>query len=79
MDRGFIALLLLTAASGLALALARSTGAMAPLLALHLGAVMALFVMLPYSKFAHGAFRAAALLKYAVEKRRPNVLGVGDE
>jgi hypothetical protein len=30
------------------------------LLALHLGCVMALFLTLPYGKFAHGIFRSAA-------------------
>lgn len=74
MDRGFIALLLLTSVSGLALLLARDTAAMATVLALHLGVVMALFVTLPYGKFAHGIYRSAALLKWSVEKRKPSNL-----
>ena len=45
-------------------------GAMALLLAIHLGVVMALFLTLPYGKFAHGVYRCAALLKWAIEKRR---------
>lgn len=77
MDRGFIALLLLTSASGLALLAGRDTGAMAALLAVHLGIVMALFLTLPYGKFAHGIYRSAALLKYHIEKRRPNDLALG--
>ena len=77
MDLGFIALLFLTSASGLALWLARGTPALALLLCLHLGAVMALFATLPYGKFAHAVFRAAALLRYAVEKRQPNPIGLG--
>jgi citrate/tricarballylate utilization protein len=77
MDLGFIALLFLTSASGLALWLARGTPAMALLLCLHLGAVMALFATLPYGKFAHGVFRSAALLRHAVEKRQPNPVGLG--
>ncbi len=32
--------------------------------------VMALFLTLPYGKFAHGFYRCAALLKWAIEKRR---------
>lgn len=52
---------------------------MAIVLALHLGTVMALFITLPYGKFAHGLFRSAALLKFALEKRRPNKLGLGGE
>lgn len=79
MDRGFIALLLLTSASGLALLAWRDSAAMALLLALHLAAVMALFLTLPYGKFAHGIYRAAALLKWAIEKRRPNPLQLGSE
>ncbi len=78
MDRGFIVLLFLTSLSGLALLALRDTGAMALLLALHLGVVMALFLTMPYGKFAHGIFRCAALLKSAVEKRQANRLGLGD-
>ena len=77
MDLGFIALLFLTSASGLALWLGRGTPALAALLAVHLGAVMALFATLPYGKFAHGIFRTAALLRHAVEKRQPNTLALG--
>lgn len=79
MDLGFIALLFLAAASGLALWLGRGTPALALLLCLHLGAVMALFITLPYGKFAHGIFRTAALLRYGVEKRRPNPVGLGND
>jgi citrate/tricarballylate utilization protein len=79
MDRGFIALLFITAASGLVLTALRDTGALALLLAIHLGCVMALFATLPYGKFAHGVFRAAALLKWAIEKRQPKRLQLGDD
>ncbi|AMM16635.1 tricarballylate utilization protein B [Burkholderia sp. PAMC 28687] len=78
MDRGFIALLWLTSASGLALLTLRDTSMMALLLAVHLGIVMALFLTLPYGKFAHGIYRSAALLKWAVEKRQPSKLLVDD-
>jgi citrate/tricarballylate utilization protein len=74
MDRGFIALLLLTAATGLLLLLLRDSAAMSLLLAVHLGVVMGLFLTLPYGKFAHGIFRSAALLKYSIEKRQPSNL-----
>ncbi len=77
MDLGFIALLFLVATSGLALWLGRGTPALALLLCLHLGAVMALFVTLPYGKFAHGIFRTAALLRHDAEKRQPNPIGLG--
>lgn len=76
MDLGFIALLFLTSLSGLALWLARGTPALAVLLAIHLGVVMALFATLPYGKFAHGIFRTASLLRHAVEKRQPNPVGL---
>jgi citrate/tricarballylate utilization protein len=79
MDRGFIALLFFTSATGLALLAWRDTGAMGLLLAVHLGVVMALFLTLPYGKFAHGVFRSAALLKYAIEKRQPNRLALGSD
>ena len=77
MDRGFIALLFLIALSGLLLWWARGSAAMGLMLCLHLGAVMALFALMPYSKFAHGIFRGAALLRHAVEKRQPNPIGLG--
>ncbi len=79
MDLGFIALLFFTSLSGLALWLGRGSVALPALLAIHLGVVMALFATLPYGKFAHGIFRTAALLRYAVEKRQPNPIGVGSE
>ena len=71
MDLGFLVLLLLTGASGLLLLGLRETGAMATLLAAHLGLVVALFVTLPYGKFVHGVHRFAALLRNAQEQRRP--------
>ena len=79
MDRGFIALLFFTSLTGLGLWGARGTAIMPATLALHLGFVMALFLTLPYGKFAHGFFRSAALLKWTIEKRLPSKLKVGDE
>ena len=79
MDRAFIALLFFTSLTGLALMIWRDTPAMALLLAVHLGVVMALFATLPYGKFAHGVFRCAALLKWAIEKRQPLLLKLGDD
>jgi citrate/tricarballylate utilization protein len=58
------------------LALARSTPAMPLLLCLHLGAVLAFFATMPYSKFAHGVYRGVALLKWAVERRLPTTLAL---
>ena len=79
MDRGFIALLFLTSLTGLALMIWRDSSALALLLAIHLGVVMALFLTLPYGKFAHGGYRCAALLKFAIEKRLPNRLQLDSE
>ncbi|MDB5758141.1 MAG: 4Fe-4S ferredoxin, iron-sulfur binding protein [Burkholderia sp.] len=79
MDRGFIALLLLTSATGLALLAWRDSAAMGLLLAVHLGVVMALFATLPYGKFAHGIYRSAALLKAAIEKRQASKLQLGSD
>jgi citrate/tricarballylate utilization protein len=79
MDRGFIALLFLISVTGLALMLSRNTAAMPSLLALHLGLVMALFLTLPYGKFAHGIFRTASLLRFSVEKRQPSKLALGSD
>ena len=76
MDLGFIALLFLVGASGLAMAALKTTPALPLLLCLHLGAVMAFFATMPYGKFAHGVFRTAALLRNAVEKRQPNRVGL---
>jgi len=64
----FLAMLGLTAASGLLLLALRGTSAMGLLLALHLGLVFALFITLPYGKFVHGFFRLASLVKYAGER-----------
>jgi citrate/tricarballylate utilization protein len=71
MDLAFIALLFLTSATGLALLALRDTGAMAALLAVHLGFVLALFLTLPYGKFVHALYRFAALVRYHVERKRP--------
>jgi citrate/tricarballylate utilization protein len=79
MDYGFIALLFFTSLTGLLLWWLRGTEALALMLALHLGVVMALFATLPYGKFAHGVFRSAALLRCAVERRQPIAIGMAKE
>ena len=66
-DHAFLLLLLLTSVTGLALLVWRAGAAMPALLVVHLGTVLALFVTLPYGKFVHGIYRAAALLQHAVE------------
>ena len=79
MDRGFIALLFLTALTGLALMPLKHTQALPVVLSVHLGAVMALFLTLPYGKFAHAAYRGAALLKWSIERRQPSKLQLRED
>ncbi|MGH9346614.1 MAG: tricarballylate utilization 4Fe-4S protein TcuB [Vicinamibacterales bacterium] len=67
MDVSFITLLFLTSLTGMLLLVLRERTVMAPLLVVHLGVVLALFVTLPYGKFVHGLYRAAALIKYTNE------------
>lgn len=69
-DYCFLVLLFVAAATGLLLLGFRGTGAMSVLLALHLGVIVAVFLMLPYCKFVHGIYRAAALVRSAAERRR---------
>jgi citrate/tricarballylate utilization protein len=40
---------------------------------------MALFLTMPYGKFAHAVYRGAALLKWAVERRQPSQLQLKEE
>jgi citrate/tricarballylate utilization protein len=70
-DVALLLLLGLTALSGLVLLAVRTTPAMGTTLAVHLGLVLALFIVLPYSRMVHGVYRAAALLRYAIERDRP--------
>ncbi len=66
-----VALLFLSSLTGLLLLACRDTRAMVTLLIIHLAVVLTLFVTFPYGKFIHGFYRFCALLKYAVEDRRP--------
>ena len=67
LDASFLALLLM-GATGLALVVLRHSPVMGILLIVHLGAVLALFLMLRYGKCAHGFYRTVALLKSAGER-----------
>jgi len=68
-DVALLMLLALTALTGLVLLALRGTGAMGLALAVHLGFVLALFALLPFSKMVHGVYRSLALLRNAVERR----------
>jgi citrate/tricarballylate utilization protein len=68
-EMAFVLLLFVVSLSGLALyALGASTW-MPGLLAFHLGAVLAFFLLMPYSKMVHGFYRLAALVADARDKR----------
>lgn len=73
-EMAFTVLLGAVGLSGLALWLATGTAAVAPLLAAHLGCVLTLFLLTPYSKMAHGFYRLAAL---AAEAGKPAPAGGG--
>jgi citrate/tricarballylate utilization protein len=64
LDRSFLVLLMLTAATGLLVLALRHERVMGLLLVVHLGVVLALFLTLPYGKLVHGVYRAIALLRY---------------
>ena len=69
-EMAFVALLGLTGLTGLALYAATGTALVAPLLSLHLGAVLAFFLTTPYSKMVHGFYRVASLVRDAQRKER---------
>lgn len=66
-DVALLLLLAAVAATGLLLLALRDSAAMGILLAVHLGFVLALFLVLPYGKFVHGIYRLGALVHYAAE------------
>ncbi|WP_274631228.1 tricarballylate utilization 4Fe-4S protein TcuB [Arvimicrobium flavum] len=77
-EMAFILLLAFVAASGLALYAVSGTAAVPVLLALHLGSVLTLFLLLPYTKMVHGFFRLAALVAEEAMKRRTPVSSGGE-
>jgi citrate/tricarballylate utilization protein len=68
-ELAFIGLLGFVAFSGLALYALGQTPLMPALLVLHLGAVLAFFLLTPFTKMAHGFYRLAALTVDAQRKR----------
>jgi len=67
MDFALLALLFFVSLTGFLVLGLRATSAMGVLLAIHLGFVLALFLVLPYSKFVHAVYRFAALLRFRSE------------
>jgi citrate/tricarballylate utilization protein len=68
-DVALLMLLAMIALTGLVLLAVRATGAMGLAMAVHLGFVLAFFLVLPYSKMVHGIYRSAALLRRAIERK----------
>jgi citrate/tricarballylate utilization protein len=67
-DVALLMLLAMIAVTGLVLLAARATGAMGLAMAIHLGFILAFFLVLPCSKMVHGIYRSAALLRRAIER-----------
>lgn len=68
-EMGFVLLLFTVSTSGLVLYAFGDTPALSYLLALHLGSVLAFFLLTPYSKMAHGFYRLTALTVDAHKRR----------
>ncbi len=64
----FLSMLFLTSLTGVILLVLREKPYMPALLVIHLAIVLALFITLPYGKFVHGIYRAAALVKFRREE-----------
>lgn len=62
-EMAFVILLFLVSTSGLLLYLLGATPWLRLLLAFHLGAVLAFFLLMPYSKMVHGFYRLTALIR----------------
>jgi len=68
-EMAFVLLLFFVSFTGLALYAATGTALVPALLAIHLGAVLAFFLLMPYSKMVHGFFRFTALIREARQAR----------
>ena len=66
-EAAFVLLLFVVSTTGLALYAFGGSSWLTGLLAVHLGSVLALFVVTPYSKMMHGFYRLAALIRDAQE------------
>lgn len=77
MDIAFLIVLIAVNVSGLAVLFLRETAAMGITLNIHLGLVAALYITLPYGKFAHAIYRSLALLRNRSEAHQEQQLGHG--
>ena len=69
-DYGFLASLNLVAITGFLLLALRESALVGTALAVHLGALVVLFLTMPYGKFVHFAYRYLALVQNRVESVR---------
>lgn len=69
MDVAFLLVLVLVNVSGFVVLWLRETAAMGISLNVHLGLVAALYISMPYGKFAHAVYRTLALLRNSSEIR----------
>ncbi len=67
-EMAFILILFFVSATGLALYFLKDSPFLSELLVIHLGAVLGFFILMPFSKMIHGAYRLAALL-YEEQKK----------
>ena len=69
-EMAFIALLFFVAATGFGLYVLGDSSLLSGLMAVHLGAVVTFFLLMPYSKMVHGFYRLAALIMEAGENQQ---------
>lgn len=69
MDIAFLIVLILVNVSGFVVLFVRETAALGISLDIHLGLVAALYLTLPYGKFAHALYRSLALIRHRGEER----------
>lgn len=67
-DKSLLILLLVVAATGIAIRLSHDSSVLAATVVIHLGSVAALFVAMPLGKFMHAGFRYMALARHAEEQ-----------
>jgi citrate/tricarballylate utilization protein len=68
LNTSFLVSLELASVTGLLLLFLRETRAMGPLLIVHLGTVVALYLTAPYGKFVHIVYRSAAVIRSVAER-----------